>query len=87
MFLPKTVSIEHGVARLVKAESVTVSDGALFGACGNTAHLERSSVVFLAAREVSGEARILLDWRAAAAFGVVVGLVLGLLRFFRHRDA
>jgi hypothetical protein len=80
-----TVQLGQGGIGMVKAETVTVTDGGVFGACANTAHLERSNVVFLAAKDVGGEARILLDWRAAAALGVAVGLVLGLLRMFQDR--
>jgi hypothetical protein len=73
---------------LVKAEAVTLSDGAMLGAYAEVAHLERSNVAFLAAKHVDGEARILVDWRAAAAFGAAVGLVLGLVQIVlgRGRD-
>jgi hypothetical protein len=41
---------------------------------------ERSAVMFLVARRVAGDVRVLFDWRGAVAFGAVVGLVMGLLR-------
>jgi hypothetical protein len=39
-----------------------------------------SNVLLLIARQVSGDVRPLLDWRAAAAAGAAFGLVVGLLR-------
>ena len=78
-------SKETGIG-LVKADAVTVSDGGLFGACANEVHMERSKAAFLAAKSVTGDARVLLDWRAAAAFGAAMGLVLGLLRILIGRD-
>jgi hypothetical protein len=36
--------------------------------------------MFLIARRVTGDVRVLLDWRGALAFGAIAGLVVGLLR-------
>ncbi len=36
--------------------------------------------MFLVARRVAGDVRVLLDWRGAVAFGAVAGLVMGVLR-------
>ena len=36
---------------------------------------QRSAVMFLVARRVSGEMRVLLDWRGALAFGAAAGVV------------
>jgi hypothetical protein len=44
------------------------------------------SVAFLAAGEVSGDAKILFDMRAAAVFGLAVGLVLGLFKVLMGRQ-
>lgn len=71
---------------LVKAEAVTVSDSGVFRAYANKAHLERSNVVFLEAKKVDSDARVLLDWRAAGAFGVTAGSCWGFLRIFVGRD-
>jgi hypothetical protein len=43
------------------------------------------SVAFLAAGEVSGDAKILIDVRAAAVFGLVVGVVVGLFKLLAGR--
>ena len=41
---------------------------------------DRSAVMFLVARRVTGDVRVLLDWRGAVAFGAVAGLIMALLR-------
>ncbi len=81
-----SVRAEQSGIGLVKAETVDIDDGGVFGAYGETVHLEQSNVVFLAAKKVDGDARVLLDWRTALAFGAGLGLVLWLLRFFLGRD-
>ena len=35
--------------------------------------------MFLVARKVAGDVRVLFDWRGALAFGAAAGLVLGLV--------
>jgi hypothetical protein len=81
-----SVRAEQSGIGLVRAETVDVYDGGVFGAYGDTVHLEQSDVTFLAAKKVDGEARVLLDWRAALAFGAGLGLAFWLLRFFLDRD-
>ena len=36
--------------------------------------------MFLVARRVSGDVRVLFDWRGALAFGAVAGIVFGILQ-------
>ena len=45
-----------------------------------------SAVVFLVAQRVTGEIKVLLDWRGALAFGAAFGLLAGLLERARRRD-
>lgn len=80
-----SIKVEQGGIGMARGETVSVTDGGAFGVFANTARLEQTSVVFLAAKEVSGEARILFDWRAAAVFGLVVGLTLGLFKLLTGR--
>ena len=44
-----------------------------------------SAVVFLVAQRVSGDIKVLLDWRGALAFGAAAGLVGGLIRGIARR--
>jgi hypothetical protein len=39
-----------------------------------------SAALVLIAQRVSGDVRVLLDWRGALAFGAAFGLLVGLLR-------
>jgi hypothetical protein len=81
------IQVEQGGIGLARGETVNVTGGGAFGVFAKTARLEQTSVVFLAAKEISGEARILFDWRAAAVFGLVTGLTLSLFRLFTGRRA
>ena len=40
----------------------------------------QTAVMFLVARKVAGDVRVLLDWRGALAFGAAAGLVIALVR-------
>jgi hypothetical protein len=42
--------------------------------------------MFLVARKVAGDVRVLLDWRGALAFGAAAGLVIALLRRGRRSN-
>ena len=41
--------------------------------------------MFLVARRVSGEMRVLFDWRGALAFGAAAGVVLAALSRIRRK--
>jgi hypothetical protein len=47
--------------------------------------VEQSAAVFLIARRVAGDVRVLLDWRGAAAFGAGAGVVVSILSRMRRR--
>jgi len=79
------IKVEQGGIGMARGEMVSVTDGGAFGVFAKTARLEQTSVIFLAAKEVSGEARILFDWRSAAVFGLVAGLTLGLFKLLTGR--
>lgn len=80
-----SIPCEESVLGVVKAGEVAVSEGVVLATYANKVNLERSSVVFLLAKEVGGDARILLDWRAAAVFGAAIGLVVGFMRMLLGR--
>jgi hypothetical protein len=41
--------------------------------------------MFLVARRVSGDVKVLFDWRGALAFGAVAGLIAGVVARSRRR--
>ena len=75
-----TVEIQDGGAGIIAGQTISIKDGGGGILLADQAELRNSTVVFLATNRVSGEAKILFDLRAALLFGVVVGLVLGLLK-------
>lgn len=95
-----TVNIKDGGAGMVKAETVSIKDGGAAVIIGQTikikdgggavmvadhAEFTEGGVGLLIARQVSGEARILIDIKAAVVFGLIVGLAIGLLRLLAGR--
>jgi hypothetical protein len=41
--------------------------------------------VFLLARRVSGDIRVMFDWRGAIAFGAIAGVIAGLIARSKRR--
>jgi len=76
------MSVSMGGVGLATAENLRMGSGSSgLALIGRQATVEEGASVFmLLARNVSGDVRPVLDWRAAAAFGVAAGLVLRLLR-------
>ena len=67
----ETVNVQEGGAGVVLARHVDLKDG---------------TIVFLAAKEISGEARVMIDVKAAAVIAVVLGLFLVGLRILLGRS-
>jgi hypothetical protein len=61
-------------------QTVTLSQGGAGVVIAEQAELHNTSVLLLAARQVGGEARILVDLRAGIALGLAAGLAAGLVR-------
>ncbi|HTK44174.1 MAG TPA: hypothetical protein VL749_02330 [Patescibacteria group bacterium] len=74
------VEVSRGYARSILARQVSLDRAAARVVVAADVKADRSAVMFLVARRVTGDVRVLLDWRGAVAFGAVAGLVLGLLR-------
>lgn len=76
------LSISQGGVGLARAERVTLHEGGTaFAVIADEVTLDRETSVFLlVAGSAKGDVRPVLDWRAAAALGAGVALVLGLLR-------
>lgn len=98
-----TVSVSQGALGGALADSVTVSQGGVGTVIAREARVEQavigrliaqevrverpSAVVFMLAQRVSGDVRVLFDWRAALAFGGALGIVSGLVRRVARRKA
>lgn len=81
-----TVTVTDGGVGLARCEVLNVEDGGVGIALTRTAELSGTRVVFLAAREVHGDARALIDLRAGLLFGLAAGAAMGLLGLlFRRR--
>jgi hypothetical protein len=77
-----TVTVTHGGigAIAVKQADITVKEGGVGAMAAQQADVRDSVVSVLAATKVnlSGNARVLVDMRAGAVFGVIVGTLLSL---------
>lgn len=76
------VSVNQGGVGLARAGTLRMEGGAsAFAVVADDATIgEGSNLFLLLARQASGDVRPMLDWRAAAAFGVGLGLAMRLLR-------
>jgi hypothetical protein len=79
--LTGNLSVEQGMARTVVAREAHFEQSAAQTVIAQNVRMERGSNAFLViAQRVDGEVRAILDWRAAVAFGVAIGVVLSLFR-------
>jgi hypothetical protein len=79
------VEISRGYGRSILARQVQLDRSAARVVIAADVRAQQSAVMFLVARRVSGEMRVLFDWRGALAFGAAAGLVFGLLARVRRR--
>jgi len=75
-----TIDIKDGGAALITGDTLNIRDGGALVMAANRAVLNDSGALFLLAKEVCGNGRIIFDVKAAALFGVIVGLILALTR-------
>ena len=78
--------VSRGYARSIVARQVQLDRGAARVVVAADVNAHQSAVMFLIARRVSGEVRVLFDWRGALAFGAAAGLFIGLLTRIRRRS-
>jgi hypothetical protein len=78
-------TVSQGGVAAARADRLTVESGAAAGAvvADEATIAAGANVLLLIARSVGGNVRPLLDWRAAAAFGLALGLALRLMRASR----
>jgi hypothetical protein len=78
----ETAYVDNSLVVQTSAERVNLQGSGAGVVLTERAELDNSSVVFLAADEVSGDVKVLIDARSAAIIGLVMGLVGGLFRLF-----
>jgi hypothetical protein len=75
------VRLTQGGAGTILARDVRVEQAGVRTIIANHVHIERTTgVLFLIARRVDGNVRVVLDWRGALAFGAAFGIVVSLFR-------
>jgi hypothetical protein len=79
------VEVSRGYARSILARQVQIDRGAARMIVAADVRAERTAVLFLLARRVSGDIRVMFDWRGAVAFGAVAGIIGGLIARARRR--
>jgi hypothetical protein len=79
------VEVSRGYARSILARQVQLDRGAARIVIAADVHARQSTAMFLVARRVSGDMRVLFDWRGALAFGAAAGLVFAVLAKGRRK--
>lgn len=75
------VRVTQGAVGSVLARDVRIEQSAVRSVIANNVVFERTTgVLFLLARRVEGDVRVLLDWRGAVAFGAALGVVMSVFR-------
>ncbi len=82
----RQLTVTEGGVGLARGETITVTNGGVGVMLTRQGRLENANVVLLVAREVSGDARVLLDLRAAVVVGGVVASGLWLVRWLTSRQ-
>ena len=83
--LADKVEVSRGYARSILAREVQLESAAARMVVAADVKAERSAIMVLIARRVTGDVRVLLDWRGAVAFGAVAGLIGGAIARARRR--
>ena len=82
----REVSVSQGAATTILAQNVRVEQAFVRTMVAQEVTIHRpSAVLFLIAQRVSGDVKVLLDWRGAIAFGAAFGILAGLFGRGRGR--
>jgi hypothetical protein len=79
------IAVTNGGIGVAWGDSVTVTKGGVGMVVTRQARLDGATVAVVAAGQVSGDARILVDLRAAVVLGAILGGVLGLRKARTNR--
>lgn len=75
------LTVTQGAVGSVLARDARIEQSVVRTMIANHVHVERTTgVLFMIARRVEGDVRVLFDWRGAAAFGAAFGVVVSLFR-------
>ncbi len=81
----REATIRQGLVRGVLAQDVRVEQALVRVVVANTVQAgPTTGILFAVARRIDGEAKILVDWRGALAFGAVFGAFLALVHLTRR---
>lgn len=81
----REATVQQGIVRGVLAQNAHVEQALVRTVVANTVQTGPTTGIFVAlARQIDGEAKILLDWRGALAFGAALGAFLALIRIARR---
>lgn len=82
----REVSVSQGAAGTVLAQNARVEQAFVRTLVAQHVDIHRPSLVgFLVAQSVSGDVRVLMDWRGALALGGALGVLGGLFRLGRRK--
>lgn len=79
------VEVSRGYARSILARQVQLDRAAARVVIAADVRASQTAVMFLVARRVSGDVKVLFDWRGALAFGAVAGAIFAILSRARRR--
>ena len=81
-----TADVKQSIVRSILARQVTIQQSFVRSLVAADVRIERSTLVgFMLARRVAGDVRVLVDWRGAAAFGALFGILAGVIGRRRRR--
>ena len=83
--LADRVDVSQGYARSIVARQVQLDSSAARMVVAADVKVQRSAIMVLIARRVSGDVRVLVDWRGALAFGALAGIIGGVISRSRRR--
>jgi hypothetical protein len=83
--LADRAELSRGYTRSILARQVQMDRAAARIVIAADVRAEQTAVMFLVARRVSGDIRVLFDWRGALAFGAAAGLLLGIFSRTRRQ--
>lgn len=78
------VELSRGYARSILARQVQLDRAAARVVIAADVRASQTAIMFLVARRVSGEVKVLFDWRGALAFGAAAGVVFAILSRVRR---